>query len=196
MRIFVALMLGLLCVLALVGTASLVLLAPPASAQQANRDHAEKILLPFKQDLQRALREGLSKSPVEAISACRQQAPKIAERLSQGGVRVGRTSHRLRNPENRSPEWARPILEEYLADPSARTPRTLSLPDGRKGYVEPIYMQLLCLTCHGESLATDVAAEIKRRYPRDEAVGFEAGELRGVFWLEFPVVEEIPLSDG
>ena len=189
MRIFVSLVVGV------VGLASLVLLADAASAQQADQDRAKHILEPFKKDLQQALREGLAKNPVEAISACQLQAPKIAEGISQDGIRVGRTSDRLRNPDNRSPDWARPILEEYLADPSARTTRTLSLAGGRVGYIEPIYMQSLCLTCHGESLATDVADEIKRRYPQDQAIGFKAGELRGIFWLEFPASEEIPPGD-
>ena len=182
-------------VLLVVGLVSLTLLAHAESARQGNQEQAEKILMPFKQGLQQALREGLSEGPVEAVSACQLQAPKIADGISRDGIRVGRTSHRLRNPDNRSPEWARPILEEYLAEPSARTPRSLSLADGRVGYVEPIYMQSLCLTCHGDSLATDVADEIKRRYPQDQAVGFKAGELRGIFWLEFPATEEIPPGD-
>jgi hypothetical protein len=183
-------------VLLVVGLVSLTLVAHAESAQQENREQAETILLPFKQDLQQALREGLSRGPVEAVSACQLQASKIADGISQDGIRVGRTSHRLRNPDNRSPKWARPILEEYLAEPSARTPRSLALADGSVGYVEPIYMQSLCLTCHGESLATDVADEITRRYPQDQAIGFKLGELRGIFWLEFPAAEELSLGDG
>jgi hypothetical protein len=30
-----------------------------------------------------------------------------------------------------------------------------------------------------------VAAQISELYPADKAIGFEAGDLRGVFWLEF-----------
>jgi len=165
---------------------SLVLLGTAAAAQQASQDHAAKTLMPFKKDLKQALLEGLSKGPVEAVSACQVHAPKIAEGVSRDGIRVGRTSDRLRNPENRSPEWVRPILEDYLANPSDRAPRSLPLAEGRTGYVEPIVMQSLCLTCHGDSLAEDVSAEIKRLYPEDEAVGFEVGELRGIFWLELP----------
>jgi hypothetical protein len=193
MRIFISLVVG---VIGIAGFVSFVLLDHAAIAQQANQDHAATILEPFKRNLQQALREGLSRSPVEAVSACQLQAPKIAEGISRDGIRVGRTSDRLRNPDNRSPDWARPILEEYLADPSARTTRTLSLAGGRVGYVEPIYMQSLCLTCHGESLAADVAEEIKRRYPEDQAIGYEPGELRGIFWLEYPVSEEVPVGDG
>jgi cytochrome c553 len=171
---------------------TLALLATAAYAQQADRDHGAEILEPFKQNLQQALREGLSKGPVQALSACQIEAPKIAEGLSQDGIRVGRTSDRLRNPANRSPGWVRPILEEYLANPSLRTSRSLPLAEGRTGYVEPILMQSLCLTCHGASLDAKVASEIKRLYPEDEAVGFDVGELRGVFWVEFPTTGEMP----
>jgi hypothetical protein len=193
MRIFISLVVG---VIGIAGFVSFVLLDHAAIAQQANQDHAATILEPFKRNLQQALREGLSRSPVEAVSACQLQAPKIAEGISRDGIRVGRTSDRLRNPDNRSPDWARPILEEYLADPSAQTARTLSLAGGRVGYIEPIYMQSLCLTCHGESLAADVAEEIKRRYPEDQAIGYKPDELRGIFWLEYPVSEDVPVGDG
>jgi len=169
---------------------SFVLLGTAATAQQMSQDHSAKTLMPFKKELKQALLEGLSKGPVEAVSACQVHAPKIAEGVSQDGIRVGRTSDRLRNPENRSPEWVRPILEDYLAKPSERTPRSVPLTEGRTGYVEPIVMQSLCLTCHGDSLAEDVSTEIKRLYPEDEAVGFEMGELRGVFWLELPATND------
>ena len=165
---------------------SFVLLVTAATAQQMSQDRAAKTLMPFKKALKQALLDGLAKGPVEAISACQVHAPEIAEGLSHDGIRVGRTSHRLRNPENRSPDWVRPILEDYLANQSDRIPRSVPLPEGRTGYVEPIVMQSLCLTCHGDPLAENVSAEIKRLYPEDEAVGFEVGELRGVFWLELP----------
>jgi hypothetical protein len=60
------------------------------------------------------------------------------------------------------------------------------LPDSRLGYVEPILVQPLCLTCHGDPLAPDIAARIDELYPEDRAVGYEIGDLRGVFWIEFP----------
>ena len=182
----------LIATLAFLGALFGALLGTAASAEQPGRDHGAGLLMPFKQNLQQALREGLSKGPVQALSACRVEAPKIADGLSQEGIRVGRTSHRLRNPANRSPEWVRPILEAYLAKPSSRTPRSLPLQEGRTGYVEPILMQSLCLTCHGQSLDSNVAAELERLYPEDEAVGFEVGELRGVFWVEFPTTDDTP----
>lgn len=92
-------------------------------------------------------------------------------------------------PQTLHPSGVRPVLDAYVADPSDRTPVTTALPDGRSAYVEPILTQPLCLTCHGKVLAPEVAARIRELYPEDEAVGFEVGDLRGVFWVELPAPE-------
>jgi hypothetical protein len=157
-----------------------------AQAETPEESRGAELLLPFKHELQEALRLGLSKSPVDAISACRTRAPEIATALSEEGIDVGRTSDRLRNPANSSPGWVKPILEAYIDNPTERAPRAVPLPDSRLGYVEPILVQPLCLTCHGDPLAPDIAARIDELYPEDRAVGYEIGDLRGVFWIEFP----------
>jgi len=170
----------------------LVLATHVASAGDAELVRAAEIaraaerLAPFKRDLQAALAQGLAEGPVEAIAVCRLKAPEIARALSHDGVRVGRASHRLRNPANAPPAWVAPILDAYLASPADRAPRLVSLPDARSGYVEPILLQPPCLTCHGETLAPAVATRIAELYPEDRATGFRVGELRGVFWIELP----------
>jgi hypothetical protein len=68
----------------------------------------------------------------------------------------------------------------------------VSLPNDRFGYAEPIFLKPLCLTCHGESLAPDVAARINELYPEDRALGFETGDFRGVFWIEYPAKDFLP----
>ena len=117
---------------------------------------------------------------------CQIKAPEIAESLSRDGVQMGRSSHRLRNPANVSPEWVSPILEAYVSAQTDREPRIVELPGSRAGYVEPILLQPLCLTCHGDTLTTDVASRIEQLYPDDNATGFEVGDFRGVFWVEYP----------
>ena len=145
----------------------------------------QEILLPFKKQLKQALQGGMKQGPDAAIAACNLQAPAIAEALSVNGVEVGRSSHKLRNPGNAPSEWLAPILEAYL-DGSAKGPQTLALDDKTSAYVEPISMQPLCLTCHGESLAPEIEARIDSLYPEDQARGFKAGDFRGVFWTTFP----------
>ncbi len=160
--------------------------AATAHAQDAELARGADLLAPFKQDLQKALKSGLAEGPAAAIQVCRVNAPGIADALSVEGVRMGRSSHKLRNPDNTAPDWVSPIMESYLDDASSREPRVVELADDRWGYVEPIRVQPLCLTCHGSELAPEVAGQISDLYPEDQATGFEAGDLRGVFWLEFP----------
>ena len=169
---------------------SLVLAANALHAQDTELARGAELLAPFKQDLQSALKSGLAKGPAEAIQVCRVRAPEIAKALSVDGIRIGRSSHRLRNPDNTAPDWVSPIMQAYLDDPASREPRAVELADNRWGYAEPIMVQPLCLNCHGFELAADIAAQVSELYPEDRATGFEAGDLRGVFWLEFPGEEQ------
>ena len=172
--------------------AGLVLMAcTPGTAQKqwAESARGAELLAPFKKDLKQALVAGMQKGPLDAISVCKDQAPAIAESLSPEGIQMGRTSHRLRNPDNLAPEWVDTVLQTYLGEEPGRAPRLVTLPNDRLGYVEPIATQPLCLVCHGKSLAPDVAAHIAEAYPEDQATGFAAGDLRGVFWVEYPDTE-------
>lgn len=144
------------------------------------------LLAPFKSELKAALMAGMEQGPVAAIEACGIEAPRIASALSVDGVRVGRSSHRLRNPVNAAPAWVAPVLAAWAEDPSDLQPRGFMLDAGRMGYVEPILVQPLCLACHGHELPAEIADVITERYPDDAATGFGEGEFRGVFWVEFP----------
>jgi len=166
--------------------AAVALTTGAVSAQDSEPSRGGQILSQYKYNLQNALRSALSEDATEAIKACQIQAPQIAEALSHNGIRVGRTSHRLRNPDNAPPNWVKPILEAYIASPSDREPRNVSLPANRLGYAEPIMLQPLCTTCHGETISKEVATRINKLYPEDRAVGFSVGDLRGIFWVEYP----------
>ena len=155
-------------------------------AQEQVQSRGTQLLVPFKQELQAALRSGMDKGVLEAIAACQIQAPRISDSLSREGIRVGRTSHRLRNPDNAPPGWVKPILDAYVDGSEEPEPFLVSLPNNREGYVEPIRMKPLCTTCHGVAIASDVQNKLKTLYPDDRAVGFKVGELRGLFWVEYP----------
>lgn len=174
--------------IARLGPVFLMLASFPAASAPASsgQERGAELLLPMKQTLMATLNEGLAQGQDVAIEVCSIKAPAIASELSQNGVAMGRTSHRLRNPENAGPEWASAVLERYLQVDAELTPQTVALGDGRTGYVEPILTQPLCLACHGSELSPAVEAALDANYPEDNATGFEAGELRGVFWVSFP----------
>ena len=160
-----------------------------AETQQVETDRGAKLLLPLKMNLKQALMAGMQQGPVHAIKACKDQAPEITNALAVQGIQIGRTSHRLRNPDNTAPEWADVALKAYLDDETDRAPRVVSLANNREGYIEAITIKPLCLACHGSNLAPDVAEQIQAMYPQDEATGFELDDLRGVYWVEYPAAE-------
>ena len=175
-------------------TGYLIALLLVACAQPRPADPAAgaALLKPFKTKLQGALKTGLAEDPASAISVCKIRAPKIALEQSVNGVRMGRSSHRLRNPDNQAPAWVQPLMADYLADPASRLPKAVILSDQQHGYIEPIVLQEVCVMCHGHQLAPGIAAQIKTQYPMDKAVGFKPGDLRGVFWVEYPAPDTAP----
>lgn len=169
--------------------AALACILAVVEAQEPKPVSGPELVTLFKQELQKALREGLAEGPAKAITVCQVKAPEIADSLSHDGILLGRTSHRLRNETNTAPEWVLRVLEAYEEESSERTATTVSLAEDREGYVEPIVVAPLCLKCHGSELEPDVAARLAELYPEDRAVGYEAGDLRGVFWAEYPKTE-------
>ena len=157
----------------------------------SNRDQpqfdAASALLPFKQGLLQALKAGLEEGgPTNAMTACNLQAPGIAEANSIDGLKVGRSSHKLRNPNNAPSEWVTESMEIMLENAPNRTVYGSWSNSMRfYRYAEPIYVQPMCLPCHGEAISEEVSAILAELYPDDQAVGFKEGDFRGVFWLEY-----------
>jgi hypothetical protein len=111
-------------------------------------------------------------------------APEIAKSVSeQQGVRIGRTSWKLRNAANAAPEWATSLLADRPEEARAALG-----PEDVLGVTLPIRVASPCLRCHGtpESMADDVREAIAAAYPDDQATGFADGDLRGWFWVEVP----------
>jgi hypothetical protein len=162
-------------------------LLEPSLLEASLLDKGAEILLPFKRQLQQALKTGMADGPVAAVNICHLQAPAIAESFNAKNIYVGRSSHRLRNPANAPAPWMSALINNYLDAPEQRQPVALRLESGRIGYAEPILTQAVCLTCHGENIAPEVKVQLAELYPADRATGFQVGELRGVFWAEFDI---------
>jgi len=120
----------------------------------------------------------------EAIGVCRSKAPAVSAQVAeQFGLKIGRTSHKLRNPDNAPPNWAEELVAAKVEEPAF-----LAGPKGEFGALLPIRLKPECQMCHGpaEQIDDEVKAAVAEHYPQDEAVGFAEGELRGWFWVEAP----------
>lgn len=159
----------------------------PAAAAMTDAQIAEKgkaVIGAFKKKLLGMLSAAMNEGgPAKAIPVCSDEAPALALDMAGSGVRVGRTSHKLRNPSNAPAAWMKPTLEEFAAK-NGGEPRVVRLPDGGAGYIEPLMTQELCVSCHGAQIAPEVQAQLDKLYPHDQATGFTAGDLRGIVWAE------------
>jgi hypothetical protein len=159
---------------------------PPAEAKQARA-----IVARFAEKLKKELTAGLEKGGPEAIEICHTRAPEIANELAADGWTVGRTSLKLRNPDNAPDAWERRVLEELDAQQKAGAdPASLErwqIAETNEGrvfrYMKAIPTAPMCLTCHGHP-AGEIAAALVRLYPKDAARGHLPDDLRGAFTLE------------
>lgn len=156
-------------------------LTPVQTRQRAIAEEAKKEMFG---KLMMELAGALPKGPGEAIPVCKQRAPQIATEIGAArGVKIGRTSWKLRNSRNAPPDWVKPLVENRPAEAVFA-----AAPDGTLGAVLPIRVNSMCLMCHGpaDQLLPEVRDVLKANYPADQATGFKDGDLRGWFWVEVP----------
>ena len=150
-------------------------------AIQAQKDASNVLLGTVKDSMK-------SSGPSPTVALCSSAAPGIIATVSQArGLRLGRTSHKLRNPANVAPVWAK----KHVAAGKARSLRVLNQ-DGRLGVLNPIMVKPPCLNCHGDpaTFFAGLNATLAQHYPLDAAVGFKNGDLRGWFWFEVPALQQ------
>ena len=157
-------------------------IAPEVTAAQVETGRAT--ITELKTTLVGALKAALAEGAPGAVETCAQIAPGLT-----AAGHVGRMTRRPRNPANAVTGWQEEALAHFesLVAAGATLDGALfarPLDDGRVGYAEPLVIQDLCLTCHGEAIAPEVAAVIAAKYPEDRATGYRVGDLRGLAWAE------------
>ncbi|MFP5490070.1 MAG: DUF3365 domain-containing protein [Bacteriovoracia bacterium] len=130
-----------------------------------------------------------SEGAVAAVSFCHLQVKPIAKEAAGADVskyEFGRSSHKIRNLENKTQDWMAPYLSEFQKS-NAKNPSKAQIhifSNGKKAYLEPLYVGPQCLTCHGEVLAGELKTKISELYPTDQAIGFKLGQFRGLIWIK------------
>lgn len=134
-------------------------------------------------------RELTSGGPGDAVRVCHLSATALTQRIArEEGIAAGRTSARLRAPSNAPKAWAAPIVKQYENSKASSVDGFVVDLGARVGVMRPIAHRATCSPCHGieEQLNPRVRAELKDRYPKDQAIGFRDGDLRGWIWVELP----------
>ena len=128
--------------------------------------------------------------PVKAISVCSEKAPKLAQKVSNDkGMEVGRTSLKVRNQLNAPDAWELSVLEQFeqrkargeVVNKIEYSETTQHNGSTVFRYMKAIPTDDVCLLCHGDQIAENLSAELKKLYPNDKATGFSKGDIRGAF---------------
>ncbi len=128
----------------------------------------------------------------EAVPFCNSTAISLTEEMSDNfNVSIKRTSHRLRNEDNKPGAEENAILNNYIklfSEGKQLKPVVELDESGSPHFYAPIILQKKCLTCHGE-MGVDITKKsdsiIRSYYPKDLATGFKEGDLRGIWSIAF-----------
>jgi uncharacterized protein DUF3365 len=150
---------------------------------------ADVAIVAMQGEVLRELTNAIARERTESgVAFCHIDVSGTIQTLGRNGAAAGRTSDRLRNPENAPRAWAAPFVAAH-AGQRARDVEGYAVDLGDKvGVLRPIVEQPMCAGCHGtaDRLSPGVRLLLKRRYPSDTATGFRDGEIRGWFWVEMP----------
>ncbi|MDR8394397.1 DUF3365 domain-containing protein [Aliifodinibius sp. S!AR15-10] len=154
----------------------------------------QKITQAAFQTLSSNLKQAMGEGGVEhAVQFCNIEAMPLTDSLATNfGVELRRASHRPRNPDNRADSLELASINKYLEqiEQEAELKPLVYAAGDQAVYHAPIRItNALCLSCHGKpgmDIQEDDLATIQKLYPNDEATGFEFGELRGIWSVNFP----------
>lgn len=139
------------------------------------------------------LKKAMSEGGVEnAVKFCNVNESVIVDSLSKHyDVSIKRTSHKLRN-ENNKPNTSEQEMIDYYLNASKTTedlfPEVKRNTDNTVSFYAPIHLQPLCVTCHGtvgKTVSETDYKSILALYPNDKAVDFDIDEFRGIWSITF-----------
>ena len=165
----------------------------PATAEVTAEQQAKgaALIAELKKTLLGAVTSAMSEGVPAAISKCNTEAPVLTASVAKEGAVIGRTSRKIRNPNNAAKGWQADALAHFeaLKDKGTPLPGTSFakvLDGGRVAYAEPLMIVEICVTCHGGPLAPEVQSQLAQKYPDDQATGYKVGDFRGIAWVELP----------
>ena len=143
----------------------------------------------LKGRLQSAIREGGIEN---AIKFCSVEAMPLTDSLAEAHeVSLARVSHKNRNPANAADSFEQNLINRYqmaIRNEKELKPKLVNKED-QTVYYHPIRIKNgLCLNCHGKRGKTLTESNyqlLRKRYPKGSAIGFEIGDLRGLWKVQF-----------
>lgn len=131
-------------------------------------------------------------SGMSALGFCTAKADEITQNINKKLPKyasVRRTSLKNRNEKNAADAIDTQIMQAYekeIADKTFTPDNDIKIVqdnDTTRIY-KPLITETACLKCHGKDLSDEIKKSLVVNYPKDQAVGFTEGSLRGVIVTE------------
>ncbi len=152
---------------------------------QTGKEIAQVTFLTLSTELAAAMERG---GVTEAVNYCNLAAYPLVDSLSTvHNAKIRRTTLKPRNPKDAPNAMEKAVLEAYHQQEragEALKPQIVQIGEREVAFFAPIRIQPGCLKCHGEigkDITPEDYAHIEEHYPEDQAVGYELGELRGMW---------------
>jgi len=130
-----------------------------------------------------------TKGVAGAVQLCNTEALRLTAIYSGRSVRIKRISEKIRNAANTPDSLEKSFLTSYNAlIASNAKPKVFREENGTIHYFKPIFIQALCLNCHGnpgQQIQTEAWQKIKELYPNDQATGYADSSFRGLWHVSF-----------
>ena len=156
---------------------------------QKGKTIAKKTFATLAGRLKKSLAEG---GVPKAIAYCNVAAYPLVDSLSKlHHAKIRRTSLKIRNPKDAPSSLEKKVLDQYAAQAAAGQalkPMVEQIDNNTVAFYAPIKVNAFCLQCHGEigkALTAENYQVIQKHYPNDKATGYTAGDLRGIWSIEF-----------
>lgn len=131
------------------------------------------------------------KGTVKALAFCNEQAYPLTDSMAvKFKATIKRVSDKPRNQKNTANEKERHIIDKYkkaLGEKQNLKP-VLEESGGKMQFYAPIVTNAMCLQCHGTpttQIKPDVMSKIATLYPQDQAKGYKANQVRGIWRITF-----------
>jgi hypothetical protein len=155
---------------------------------------AANLVTTLKSEVKSAMNEG---GVEKAITVCNVKALPLSDSVAKSSsfnVDIKRVSYKVRNPKNKPDEFEALALDLYneMHKNGEEIPEFYiqKITLGEKAeynFYKPMYMENLCLICHGEDQVRAPSADrlIAQFYPEDEAKNYKEGDFRGLIRIKF-----------
>ena len=158
------------------------------STLEEYRNYGQQLAMQAQAELGSNLKRALQESGAPgAVGFCSIRAEAIADEMSlKLGAKISRVSDRPRNPNNQASPVELEVINQFRSSLDAGEkpmPTVTEQTNSMIGYY-PIVTNGMCLQCHGSvdrDIATTTLSVIRAAYPHDQAVGYSADQLRGMF---------------